>query len=40
MQKKFILALIFSFIFMIVEVIGGYFANRFDLAAAHLLCAY
>ena len=28
-QKKFILALVFSFTFMIVEVIGGYFANRY-----------
>lgn len=28
-QSKFILALCFSFLFMIVEVIGGYFANRF-----------
>lgn len=27
-QKKFILALVFSFAFMIVEVVGGYFANR------------
>ena len=27
-QSKFLLALCFSFLFMIVEVIGGYFANR------------
>lgn len=27
-KNKFILALCFSFVFMLVEVVGGYFANR------------
>jgi len=27
-KNKFILALCFSFLFMLVEVVGGYFANR------------
>lgn len=38
-QNKFILALCFSFLFMIVEVVGGYFANSLAIMtdAAHLL---
>ena len=35
-QSKFILALCFSFLFMIVEVIGGYFANRCVLHAKRI----
>ncbi|KAL3161212.1 Metal tolerance protein 1 [Trebouxia sp. C0009 RCD-2024] len=38
-QTQFILALCFSFLFMIVEVVGGYFANSLAIMtdAAHLL---
>ena len=37
-QSKFILALCFSFLFMIVEVIGGYFANRWVLYTSNCIC--
>ncbi|KAL0049908.1 hypothetical protein WJX82_000364 [Trebouxia sp. C0006] len=38
-KNKFILALCFSFLFMLVEVVGGYFANSLAIMtdAAHLL---
>ncbi|KAL0019296.1 hypothetical protein WJX79_007846 [Trebouxia sp. C0005] len=38
-KNKFVLALCFSFLFMLVEVVGGYFANSLAIMtdAAHLL---